>query len=408
MISALEISHIHSIHPFPARMAPSIVWESLPEDRSVCVLDPMAGSGTTLVSARKKGHVAIGCDTDPLALLIARAWCSDFDSDQLVYSAERVLEEARKLALSLRPGIAYPSQVDDETREFMDFWFDSKSRIQLTALSECISRVRTAERNLLWCAFSRLIITKKLGVSLAMDISHSRPHRKYQQAPVRPFAKFLDAVDFIARKAPFRHGRSDSPVTILNNADARQLPFRNNSVDMVITSPPYLNAIDYIRGHKFSLVWMGYSITSLRKIRSENIGSERSNSVACGGTAWREILDRMGDIKSLDQRYRSILLRYVHDMDRVFAECARLLRDDGQAIFVIGDSVIQGVFIRNSEVIVHLAKKNGFRLTSRTMRPLPENRRYLPPPNTKKSGREMQRRMKEEAILRFSPQKKGD
>jgi hypothetical protein len=223
----------------------------------------MAGSGTTLVSVRAMGHQAIGCDTDPLALLIARSWCSDLNLDKLRHRAGVVLEQAMRISENLAPEKAYPSHIDLETREFLDYWFDDTNRCQLTALARSISHVHSFdEKTLLWCAFSRLIITKKSGVSLAMDISHSRPHKKYEDAPIRAFDKFLHAVDYITKKAPFRKDNNKAPAIILRQADARTLPFGSNSVDMVITSPPYLNAIDYIRGHKFSLVWMGYSINS--------------------------------------------------------------------------------------------------------------------------------------------------
>ena len=72
MTEALKISQIHPIHPFPARMAPSIVWNNLPDSgKFLRVLDPMAGSGTSLVIAKARGYQAVGCDTDPLAVLIA-------------------------------------------------------------------------------------------------------------------------------------------------------------------------------------------------------------------------------------------------------------------------------------------------------------------------------------------------
>jgi len=402
MTTTIKISDIKPIHPFPARMAPSIVGESLPDSGTrLRVLDPMAGSGTTLVSARAKGHQAIGCDTDPLALLIARGWCSDLDTDQLTHRAELVLKRALRLSENLSPEFACPSTDDNETREFLNFWFDDINRIQLTALSKCISRIHdSTEKTLLWCAFSRLIITKKVGVSLAMDISHSRPHRKYEQAPVRPFDKFLHAVDYIAQKAPFRNNKIKIPTVILRCGDARSLPFRNNSVDMIITSPPYLNAIDYIRAHKFSLVWMGYPISSLRSVRADNIGSECSGNLD-EKNQYRETLERMGDIKKLDRRHLGMVVRYVIDMDRVFSECRRVLKKDRQAIVVIGDSIIAGVFVKNSEGLIHLAQKNGFQFSSGTTHLIPENRRYLPPPNVSTVGYEMQSRMREEVILRF-------
>ena len=59
--------------------------------------------------------------------------------------------------------------------------------------------------------------------------------------------------------------------------DARRLGrIKSSSVDCIVTSPPYLNAIDYMRGHRLSLIWFGYSIWQLRKIRSRSVGAEIS------------------------------------------------------------------------------------------------------------------------------------
>jgi len=113
------------------------------------------------------------------------------------------------------------------------------------------------------------------------------------------------------------------------------------------------------------------------------------------------ILKRMGDIDKLDRRHRGMIMRYLNDMGHVISECERVLRDDGQAVFVIGNSSIREVYVRNSEALIDLAQRSGFELSSKTIRPLPESRRYLPPPNSEKSGRKMKNRMREEVILRF-------
>lgn len=402
MTKMSQVRQIHPIHPFPARMAPSIIWDNLPDSRKpLRILDPMAGSGTSLVIARARGHQAVGCDTDPLAVKIARAWCSNISSYRLSQRAKSILDEAVGIAKDIPPEKAYPSQADNETKQFIDFWFDDSSRVQLTALSNCITRISNPdERNLLWSAFSRLIITKKKGVSLAMDVSHSRPHRKYEKAPVRPFDKFLDAVEYITKKAPFRDGDFRFPPAIVTKGDARLLPFDSNSFDLVITSPPYLNAIDYIRGHKLSLVWMGYSVRSLKAVRSSNIGAERSiyQDVA---DELLNVLSRMGDVNRLDRRHRSMIARYLNDISYVLLECRRVLKNNGRATFVIGDSAIRGVYIKNSEAMISLAQERGFELVSRANRLLPESRRYLPPPNSNKAGPQMQNRMREEVILQF-------
>ncbi len=403
MISATQKAQIRPVHPFPARMAPSIVWDALPKTGNpLRILDPMAGSGTTLVCARSRGHRAIGCDTDPLALLIARAWCADAEPELVKRRAGLVLERARVLRDRLTSKESYPKSADGETRQFIAFWFDAKNRRQLSALSTCISRVRSQEeRTLLWCAFSRMIITKTSGTSLAMDVSHSRPHRVYDVAPVKPFDAFLKAVSKVACNCPFAGNANDAAPAQIRHGDARALPVESASVDMVITSPPYLNAIDYLRGHKLSLVWMGHSISELRSIRSGSIGTEVSKE-STSNEAIQEAVKAMADRKALDNRRQGMVRRYVSDMQKVAKECARVLKRKGRAVFVVGDSAIRGVFIKNSEALIHLADSSGLSLVSRNTRPIERKQRYLPPPESEGAGGKMQGRMREEVILQFA------
>ncbi len=402
MIPASKKAHIRPVHPFPARMAPSIVWDALPNTgKSLNILDPMSGSGTTLVCARSRGHNAIGCDTDPLALLIARAWCSDMDPERLKYRAEVVLERAENLVGRLTPRKSYPVNTDDETRKFIDFWFDPKNRRELTALAKCISRVRSKnEKTLLWCAFSRMIITKTIGVSLGMDISHSRPHKAYEVAPMKPFDAFIKATSLVARNCPFQSNGKSTPLADIQHGDARDLPIKSASVDMVITSPPYLNAIDYLRGHKLSLIWMGHTISEIRLLRSGNIGAEVSK-LSNSDKIIPRIIKTMGNLKQLDKRHLGIVRRYICDMNKVMEECVRVLKLGGRAIFVIGNSAIRGVFVKNSAALRELADLNGFSFVSDKTREIESNRRYLPPPESKISGKNMRTRMREEVILEF-------
>ncbi|VFM95012.1 MAG: DNA methylase [Candidatus Kentron sp. G] len=406
--SATQKAHIRPVHPFPARMAPSIVWDALPESGdTLTILDPMSGSGTTPVLARSKGHHAIGCDTDPLALLIARTWCNNVKPDRLFLRAKAVLARAMELREKTPSEKSYPKNADDETRRFMDFWFDPRNRRELNALAICISWVRSqTERTLLWCAFSRMIITKTAGVSLAMDVSHSRPHKVYDAAPVRPFDAFLKAVSKVVNNCPFSTDTHNTPAADIRHGDARTLPLDSNSVDRIITSPPYLNAIDYLRGHKLSLVWMGHNISELRALRSGNIGTERSTNIA-SEKAVREAMKSMGDLTVLDKRQSGIVRRYVNDMEKVMKECARVLKPGGEAVFVVGDSSIRGVFVQNSKALIRLAHSQGMSLVSRNTRPIEIKRRYLPAPEYEKSGCSLRTRMREEVILRFRIHKTG-
>jgi len=363
----------------------------------------MMGSGTTVVSARAKRHIALGSDIDPLARLIAEVWCTTVDIERIRHRAPIVLARAQEKSKSIRAENAYPARADKQLRDFIDYWFDRVSRVQLRSLATAISKIRdVTEKKLLWCAFSRLIITKKVGASLAMDVSHSKPHKKYTTSPVQPFEKFLSSVEYILKRIPF-NTESDlqPPVPKIENSDARKLKIKSKSVDRIITSPPYLNALDYLRGHKLALVWMGYSLSYIRSLRSASIGAEiprepRSSDV-------RNAMAKSGKMKSLPPRHQGILAHYLNDMQKAIREMRRVIKPNGQVVLVIGDSSIRNVLVKTSEALAYLCEQTGFRLVDKQHRPLPEMHRYLPSPSYKTSGDKMQKRMKKEVVLVLSP-----
>lgn len=395
------------VHPFPARMSPGIALEALNKaGPRLRVLDPMMGSGTVLAVARSLGHRASGVDLDPLAVLISRVWTRAIDPVAVTKRGAIVLDRARRRFENLSTGMAYPQNASGETREFIRYWFDDYARRQLTALAHAVSRVRdVSEREALWCAFSRLIITKQSGASLAMDLSHSRPHKVFRRAPTKPFNKFLEAVRVVVANAPLKGRSGTGPATRTIRGDARSLPVKAGSIDLVLTSPPYLNAIDYMRCSKFSLVWMGFTTAHIRDIRTKSIGTE----VSLPSDQFSEEID--GVIRDLNltpalgRRYSAILKRYALDMHCAVKEVARVLVPGGRAVYVVGNSTIRGTFIRNSAIVESVARLNGLTLVEKKVRLLPPNRRYLPPPSSKHAGASLSTRMSEEVVLAFENRK---
>lgn len=392
-----------SIHPFPARMAPGIALDALTSGRKpLRVLDPMMGSGTVLAVARSNGHKAIGVDIDPLAVLLGKVWTTPVDVDEVLEAAEQTLNDARELFKSTSIGNAYPQNADEETRKFIRYWFDGYARRQLSALSISISKVTDERiRNTLWCGFSRLIITKQSGASLARDLSHSRPHRAYETSPIKPFTKYIDAVTRVVENCIDNRAKSKGPSSRVYEGDARALPIKNNSIDLVLTSPPYLNAIDYMRCSKFSLVWMGYSVSRIREIRNVSVGSEaRDRRLDCDGIA-EQILKGLKLSPKLNDRNTSMLLRYIKDMMFSIREAVRVLVPNGQAVYVIGENNIRGTYIRNSEILSKVGEQLGLSLIDRKVRVLPANKRYMPPPSKTKLTSQMDLRMRREVVLTF-------
>lgn len=390
------LNHL-TVHPFPARMAANIPWQILNgRRRQLRVLDPMAGSGTTLIAGRAAGHSTYGVDSDPLAVLVTRVGTADVKASRIEDRARRTLRSARRMRIARRD--AYPPKSDKETRKFVRYWFDLEARKQLTALSRSIEDIKdTNTRTFLWCALSRLIITKDAGVSLARDVSHSRPHKSFTRAPFDPFDIFETAVKRVMRACLFQ-GIQSAPKAQVWQGDARKLPFESESIDLVITSPPYLNAIDYMRGHKLSLIWMGHQINSLRQIRRDSVGAECGSGHADDEIA--QIVQVMGSMNKLPERFKRMIQRYVNDMNAVMQEIARVLVQKGQAVIVMGDCTLRGIYIRNSSAIQLLAAKHALTLISERRRHIPDKHRYLPPPR-RQSDQPLGKRLRTEVVLGF-------
>jgi hypothetical protein len=144
------------------------------------------------------------------------------------------------------------------------------------------------------------------------------------------------------------------------------------------------------------LVWMGYSISKLRAIRSESIGAEVRGEFKPEHDALMEGLC-LGPV--LASRARGILRKYIEDIDLAISEVARVLTPEGRAVFVVGENTIRGTYVPTGQLITRIAVRAGLRLKDERLRDLPSNRRYLPPPGAGTTA--LDTRMRREVILTF-------
>ena len=368
------------------------------------VLDPMAGSGTVIRHASDLGYRAFGFDMDPLAVLMSRVWTTPADDTAIQKLASRVLREARSLS---DDEVRLPNIDDDaETKAFVEFWFAPQQRSDLRRLAYVLaglSRRGVPTRNriaadVLRLAMTRLIVTKDRGASLARDVSHSRPHKVAETTSFDVMSEFDRSVAQLRKILQAYPPRGNVEVKL---GDARSLRnVSNGSIDLVLTSPPYLNAIDYMRGHRLALVWLGYRFSELRQIRSTSIGAERAPDIKGTKDLFMEICDSMTTMSTLSSRHANMVHRYAEDTYRLMSEVARVLKQDGRAVFVVGNSCLKGTFIRNSDGVKKAALMVGLRVNDEFERELPAQHRYLPMPANKENP--LGNRMRTETILTFS------
>jgi DNA modification methylase len=391
-----------SIHPFPARMAPEILDELLlgcPPNG--VILDPMCGSGTVVRKAIASGRRAIGLDTDPLAVLMTTVATRRPSKKAFEQTLSSVLNYAKRYGVRLKGLVG-----DTETQAFIKFWFAKPQIKELNALARAIKFENLKKRNLsslnlLRLALSRTIITKKIGASLAADVSHSRPHKVRNDNSyevLENFERIALSIFSILEKAELNN-KADVRVD-----DVRRLAtIRDATIDSIITSPPYLNALDYLRGHKLALVWLGNHIPDIRTLRSTNVGTENTSAVANSSQLeWSEVLAAFPELRALSEGQQRMTHKYVLDLLQMSKQFARVLKSGGTLHTVIGNSNIGNVYVPNSDLFELCSKKFGFKIQTTKERQIPDNKRYLP---INGSVGVLANRMRKEVVQSFTLEK---
>lgn len=420
----------HNFHSFPAKFPPQLPLQfiiDLTEPNDI-VFDPMVGSGTTVLEAFLTGRKGLGIDIDPLAIMISKVKTTPLRPDELIRYYREILKNAKNQIAQESKELEQTllTRWDSKTKQFVDYWFAQKIQLELLALVLQISQVEDKTiRTFFEVAFSAIIITKSGGVSLALDLAHTRPHKAkvvFSKNGGILFGETLDQSKFPRIRVLTKKLRSpieeferrciqnmgglvkiDSglikPDIRFGNAQSIQL--KDNSVDLIVTSPPYAsNAIDYMRAHKFALVWLGYQIDELSLKRKEYIGGEVMTNID-----YEKLPDFtsaiVADISSLDSRRGKVLHRYYSEMTRTLREIYRVLKPGKAAIVVVGNSVMRGKDTETHNCLTDIGRNIGFEVPKIRVRKLDRNKRMLPAGIETNSNSQIQQRMHEEYVIGF-------
>ncbi len=411
----------HAWHPFPAKFPPQlpefmIRQLSNPGD---LVLDPMIGSGTTLVEALRLGRRAVGCDIDPLARLIAATKLAPIDPVATIREGDRILAEASDDYRRSRPRLQRDLELrfDAKTAQFIDYWFLPQQQLELLALVQRIDALpEGGTRDFLQVAFSSTIIAKSGGVSLARDLAHTRPHRDTEKTPTSAFTEFgkrlernvaafgsdesIDAAMPFCLNGAGESGPPDSsPSVSIHAASAADTGLPDASIDLIVTSPPYANnAIDYMRAHKFSLVWFGWKIADLGRLRAQYVGHDAIAGLRRDELPdqCEETLDRLAD---RDEKKALVLRRYFQEMSTVITEMRRVLKEGRPAVIVVGSSTLRGLDVETHKGLAAIGEDVGLVLAGIGTRLLDRDKRMMPARWGRRRHSQIEERMHKEYVI---------
>ena len=353
-----------------------------------CVLDPFCGTGTTVVECKKLGIPSVGIERNPVAHFAGEVkvdW--DVDPDGLLRHAHEIAEAASRdlecegvredPVLLLEGKAAYPLQTLSEEAQKL-LLTDSISPLPL-------HKTRLLQRRLLQHQDSPYHRHELLALANALVFSISNlkfgPEvgvgPKKTDAPV--VASWLANVQTMADDLRLLRDKRQTPATIFH-ADARQVAqvLAPNSIDAVITSPPYPNEKDYTRTTRLESVLLGF-VTSKAEMQALKRGLVRSNTRGVykgdDDDSWvaqhpeiqriaAEIESRriaLGKTSGFERLYARVTKLYFGGMARHLAELRTVLRPGAQLAYVVGDQASYlRVMIRTGQLLADIAQSLGY------------------------------------------------
>jgi DNA modification methylase len=357
-LSSKTTSFTHGMHRFPAKYIPQVPRWAIKQfcDHESSILDPFMGSGTSLVEGLGLVHKSYGLDIDPLAKLITSAKTMDFDNENL-----------KKISCSLLTHKGKSKRLEDYPMEGVQnpsHWFNEKNKGYLAFIFDYIEnlKVNESEKVFFICVFSSTL----RWVSNADDQSQktyvSGTLKKTPPDAWDVFERFLDkALKSIENLSI--HRLSNSSVKILDG-NALDIPLEENSIDLIITSPPYMDSVDYMYNFMLEYFWLGplLGVPSRKRFNELRKGSVGSKNPSNKSDVFPEAIRDMVCLNEIPEYRKYAVVNYFHAMYQHFKEASKVLKDGGRYVLVVGNSQTANGIMPVHDCLTKLASDCGLKI----------------------------------------------
>jgi SAM-dependent methyltransferase len=326
------------------------VWKALDElnvPAGGMVLDPFCGTGTTLLAAKQKGYESKGFDILPLGVFVSRVKLRDYDLPALEDSVRwlgglRFQKPKTKLVdirfLDMRK-VYTPYARDDIAFFWENIMALKDEKIRDFLLLGLISIVGQASNTM-----------KDGGVLRIVKKHHVPPVKHLLKTKLKRMIKDL------------RESEPSEASWSAEVGDARNIPIEGETVDAVITSPPYLNFVDYTKVYALELSLLVSSANDMEAYRRMSLRSHVAAEYEGGvPNEIEDILKRVTVIDSGRDKVPTVVESYLTDMYLNLREVARSLRSGGCAAYVVGNATLPGVSVDVDLMLAEMGERLGLK-----------------------------------------------
>lgn len=364
----------HGLHPYPARMIPQIARRLLNRysKEHDLVLDPFCGSGTILVECKLLGRNAIGNDINPLARLLAKAKSTPIMPNVIDEFLPSFLQKVNRHIQDVRVGKTTASEYHFLN---IEHWFKDYVITELSTIRSLLDQISPTEvKDLAKVAFSLTVLKVSniynVGDTFIKRLS-KRELAKHKPDVLTTFRDNLLKAAKIA-KAFFRAcARIEIKSSVeITCEDTRELSLPADSIDLIVTSPPYgeeRNTISYTRWTKLPMYWLGYSSRDIRTYEKLSLGYG-NDSTEIESETLKPIFEK---VKSKDPALARTAIAFFHDYKESLEQLERVLKPGARCCIVIGNRSLKRIRIPMNKVTVDFARIFGLEHVTTHLRRIP-------------------------------------
>jgi len=363
--------HVHRWTPyiqgFSAAFVQSILDQYKDEYKSPTILDPFSGCGTVLTQSKLNGYKSIGTELNPLLQFVADTKVNSWSVDPVL-----LMKIFSSIPRSLRtPAPEFLKSENQFNREVLKNLEFLKGGIDsISAKTEKLKKVK----NLTLLAFSAILIdcsnlkrTPCLGYWKDKRVADNAPWL-FMNQKIKDICSDLEALQSTYKK----NIRICSKVYLANAMENRH----EDMFDLIITSPPYMNGLDYVMNYKIEMGWLGFTKASkdAKKVKDSLVVCDNvskgliktfvqanskytNNWIEDIKTNISENIKRRGAYRRTDMPH--IVHKYFDDMYKVMKTVTKSLKHKGRFILVVGDSLIADVYVPTDLILARVGTELG-------------------------------------------------
>ncbi len=366
-------SHTHGIHTYPAMFIPQVGRRLLEtyskEGDTIC--DIFCGSGSALVESRLIGRNAYGIDLNPLAIFLAKAKTTPINPPKLTREYLALLDRVEKIK---------DNKIQRPNFKNIDFWFKDKIIIKLAKLKKAIREIKDKEiRNFLMVALSETVrysSNTKTGEFKLVRVKGDKLE-KHDPDVISIFRKHAEK-NIAGMSDFYKDARKESWTKIIYGDSSKDNEIKANSIDCIITSPPYGDSrttVAYGQFSRLSAQWIDVfeDPNDASGVDNDLLGGRATKSLihALSSDYLKESLEKIA--KQDEVRARDVL-SFNLGLNECLKQAYRILKPKKYFCLVVGNRLVKQVRIPTDFIIAELAEKIGFTCEDIIVRNIPGKR----------------------------------